>query len=113
MTEPRAEMKNRTGDRCRWLGYEIFKIILFQHGTTALEPRSCDIVDSVERVEYKTCLLIHLVLNGLAPSRISELFLPVSRLMSARPAVRYDFWATVTSNGSPYATGPLSCLSCL
>jgi len=21
------------------------------------------------------------------------------------------FWATVTSNGSPYATGPLSCLS--
>jgi len=23
------------------------------------------------------------------------------------------FWATVTSNGSLYATGPLSCLSCL
>ena len=22
-----------------------------------------------------------------------------------------DFWTTVTSNGSPYATGPLSCLS--
>jgi len=21
------------------------------------------------------------------------------------------FWATITSNGSPYATGPLSCLS--
>jgi len=25
----------------------------------------------------------------------------------------YYFWATVTSNGSPYATGPLSCLPCL
>ena len=24
---------------------------------------------------------------------------------------RFDFWATVTSNCSPYATGPLSCLS--
>jgi len=23
------------------------------------------------------------------------------------------FWATVTSNGSTYAMGPLSCLSCL
>jgi len=23
------------------------------------------------------------------------------------------FWAIITSNGSPYATGPLSCLSCL
>jgi len=26
---------------------------------------------------------------------------------------KFSFWATVTSNGSPYATGPLSCLSCL
>ena len=25
----------------------------------------------------------------------------------------HDFWATVTNNGSPYATGPLSCLVCL
>jgi len=25
----------------------------------------------------------------------------------------YHFWATITSNGSPYATGPLSCLVCL
>jgi len=25
--------------------------------------------------------------------------------------VDLGFWATVTSNGSPYATGPLSCLS--
>jgi len=24
-----------------------------------------------------------------------------------------DFWATVPSNGSPYATEPPSCLSCL
>jgi len=24
---------------------------------------------------------------------------------------KFSFWATVTSNGSPYATGPLSCLS--
>jgi len=29
-------------------------------------------------------------------------------------SVRWDvFWATVASNGSPYATGPLFCLSCL
>jgi len=27
--------------------------------------------------------------------------------------MRNHFWATVTSNGSPYATGPLSRLSCL
>jgi len=26
---------------------------------------------------------------------------------------RFSFLATITSNGSPYATGPLSCLSCL
>ena len=25
----------------------------------------------------------------------------------------YPFWAAVTSNGSPYAMGPLSCLSCM
>ena len=25
----------------------------------------------------------------------------------------FDFWATITSNGSPYAIGPSSCLSCL
>jgi len=31
----------------------------------------------------------------------------------APPIVYPTFWATVTSNGSPYATGPLSYLSCL
>jgi len=33
--------------------------------------------------------------------------------LKPRPASQLFFWATVTSNGSPYATGPLSCLSCL
>ena len=46
-----------------------------------------------------------------APSRKYTLFAASATRTISIGCLSQYFWATVTSNGSPYVTGPLSCLS--